>query len=116
MRVARHDGDGEEGPGDSFVDAAAEEVQSGRAALDPRTCVLLEGFTRVYAARSGAPPKVAVSDVNLAIQYGETFGLLGEFFGQHLCPNACFDAWLCFFVARLRKLGFTVCVFCLHFD
>ena len=89
MRVARPEGEGEgdEGSGDGFVDAAAEEVQSGRAALDPRTCVLLEGFTRVYAARSGAPPKVAVSDVNLAIQYGETFGLLGEFFGQDLCSQ-----------------------------
>jgi ABC-type multidrug transport system ATPase subunit len=62
---------------DALVETAAEDVRSGRAARNPRTCVLLENFTRTYPSRGGAPPKTAVWGVNLAIEYGETFGLLG---------------------------------------
>jgi hypothetical protein len=62
---------------DVLVLQAEQHVRSGAAAMSEHTCILLEKFVRVYPSKSGAPAKVAVGGVDLAIDYGECFGLLG---------------------------------------
>jgi hypothetical protein len=112
--VDKEEDDGEEEV-DVMVAAENEKVRSGAASCDPKTCVLLDDFTRVYyypqsltvaslrgcflfdrlergSGSSGDEDKkknekkkqkgenkekVAVDGVNLAVEFGECFGLIG---------------------------------------
>lgn len=66
---------------DNDVNAAAppdvEQERERTNAPDNNSAIRVLGINKVYPARGGMPPKLAVKSLTMAIEHGECFGFLG---------------------------------------